>query len=206
MSNEVPGLCCPAHRHSPSFGLPDMCACLAGEAREDPVRIAVDGDPVPERTARAGGACELRPDLYPPDARGLTHLLESGTEPCFVLRSRDQGRAVVGERQRYPLRLAAQVAHLDHRQAGPDLPGRVAGRHREGAETVATGDQSAPVRVMKRRRRRLPGYEIGPARIGQLQHLSTAYAVIDPDVPASALLARRMDVGPCRRQVVGPGR
>jgi hypothetical protein len=90
-----------------------------------------------------------------------------------------RGGQVVGERERGPLRLAAQVAYLDQRQAGLDLASRVARRHREGAETVATGDQGGPVRVVERRRRRLPGHEI--AQRGSVSSsTSVALAVIDP--------------------------
>jgi hypothetical protein len=71
------------------------------------------------------------------------------------------------------------MAHLDDRQASLDLPRRFASSHRESAETIAISDQRAPGRVMKRRRRRLPGHEVVPSRIGQLQN-GDAHALVEP--------------------------
>jgi hypothetical protein len=196
-----------ADRQSPSFGLPDVGPCLAREPREDPGRILVERDPVPERAAASCGTRQRRPHVHPTYARGLAFLLQGRTEQRFLLRSREQGRQVIGERKRHPLRLGAEVPDFHHRQAGPDLPGCVAGRYREGAEVVALREQAGPPRVMKRRRPRLPGHEVGPAGIGQLQdggtaHRGTPHGLTHPD--GAARLASGTAIP--RRNTQTPGR
>jgi hypothetical protein len=101
-------------------------------------------------------------------------------EVCFTVRRRNQWRAVIRERKRYPFALPPKVTHLDHRQSSLDLPGRVAGGYREGAEAIAISDQPSPSWMMKRYRRRLPGHEVRPPGICQLQNGEAAHALVDP--------------------------
>ena len=113
---------CLTDGHADLFRLPDLLPHGAAETCVDLIRIAVQRDHVPERTARGHGVRQRRPQLHPLDTRSLTGLLESRTELCLVLWRRQQGRAVIRERKRHPLRLATEVAHLDHRQASRIFP------------------------------------------------------------------------------------
>jgi hypothetical protein len=69
------------------------------------------------------------------------------------------------------------VTHLDHREASPDDTAHIPDRECEGAKSVATGDQSGPLRMVERRRRRMRGHEICPARIGRLQNHDIVHAL-----------------------------
>jgi hypothetical protein len=170
-----------ADRDACSFRLCDMPPYRGTETGVNPGGVALERDHMPERAVADGrSALDRRADFYALDARVLTRLPQGENEVCLPPRSRSERRTVIRIRKCHPFRLAPKMAHLDYRQATPDLPFRVASGYRESAETIAIGDQSAPGRVMKRRRRRLSGHEVLPSRIGQVQN-GDAHALIDPD-------------------------